>query len=63
MKMSPEQRKIAKDLRLIVRDVRDIEKQMKAASFRHLSKYSQKLIKQQYAELMEKQMNLICELI
>lgn len=43
--------------------VKSIEKRMRAKSFKDLSQYSKQLIKKQYSDAVEKQMDLIFGII
>lgn len=52
-----------KEFKILERDVKDFEKQMKSASFGKMSKYSQRLVKDQYAEATAKLMGAVIEMI
>ena len=51
------------ELKLATRDIKDLCKQKRASSFKHLSGYSKNLFKEEYQKAVGKQMDIIMAIV
>ena len=60
---NPKIKELNDKLKLATREVKDIERQMRAASFKSCSQFSQSLVKEDLAKATAKQMDVIMEIV